>query len=63
MIYVSLLEAYYVNLHLSLFIQLAVLLERNTSKYSAVIQLLLDKSIITADYDDISEHVGDVNEF
>ena len=45
------------------FIQLALLLERNTTKYSAVIQLLMDKSIITADYDDICEHVGDSNEF
>lgn len=45
------------------FIQLALLLERNTTKYSAVIQLLMDKSIITADYDDICEHVGDGNEF
>ncbi|KAJ7328638.1 hypothetical protein OS493_023908 [Desmophyllum pertusum] len=43
--------------------QLAVLVERDTSKYSAVIQLLLDKDIITADYDDICEHVGDVNDF
>ncbi|CAH3149036.1 unnamed protein product [Pocillopora meandrina] len=43
--------------------QLALLLERNTTKYSAVIQLLMDKSIITADYDDICEHVGDGNEF
>lgn len=43
--------------------QLAVLLERNTSKYSAVIQLLLDKSVMTADYDDICEHLGDINEF
>ena len=45
------------------FIQLALLLERNTTKYSAVIQLLVDRSIITADYDDICEHVGDSNEF
>lgn len=43
--------------------QLALLLERDTSKYSAVIQLLLEKSIVTVDYDDICEHIGDVNEF
>lgn len=43
--------------------QLAVLLKRDSSKYSAVIQLLLDKNVITADYDDICEHVGAVNEF
>lgn len=40
-----------------------MLLKRDTSKYSAVIQLVLDKNIITADYDDICEHVGDVNDF
>ncbi len=40
-----------------------MLLKRDTSKYSAVIQLSLDKNIITVDYDDICEHVGDVNEF
>ena len=44
-------------------IKLAVLLKGDTSKYSAVIQLLLDKNVITADYDDICEHVGAVNEF
>ncbi|XP_078342048.1 G-patch domain and KOW motifs-containing protein-like isoform X2 [Oculina patagonica] len=43
--------------------QLGVLLKRDTSKYSAVIQLSLYKNIITVDYDDICEHVGDVNEF
>lgn len=40
-----------------------MLLKRDTSNYSAVIQLLLDKSIVTVDYDDICEHVGDVNDF
>lgn len=44
-------------------IKLAVLLKRDTSNCSAVIQLLLDKNVITADYDDICEHVGDVNDF
>lgn len=44
-------------------VQLAVLLKRDTSKYSAVIQLLLDKDIATVDYDDICEHVGDANDF
>lgn len=44
-------------------IKLAVLLKRDTSKCSAVIQLLLDKNVITADYDDICEHVGGVNDF
>ncbi|XP_020627519.1 G patch domain and KOW motifs-containing protein-like isoform X2 [Orbicella faveolata] len=43
--------------------QLAVLLKRDTSKSSAVIQLLLDKNVITADYDDICEHVGGANDF
>ena len=46
-----------------IFTQLAALLERDTSKYSGVIQLLLDKSVVTVDYDDICEHMGDVNEF
>jgi len=44
-------------------IKLAVLLKRDTSKSSAVIQLLLDKNVITADYDDICEHVGGANDF
>ncbi|XP_068759419.1 G-patch domain and KOW motifs-containing protein-like [Montipora capricornis] len=43
--------------------QLAILLERDTSNYSAVIQLLLDKSVCTVDYDDICEHTGDANDF
>lgn len=44
-------------------IKLAVLLKRDSLKCSAVIQLLLDKNVITADYDDICEHVGGVNDF
>ena len=44
-------------------IKLAVLLKRDTSKYSAVIQLLLDKNVVTVDYDDICEHIGAVNDF
>ena len=44
-------------------IKLAVLLKRDTSKHTAVIQLLLDKNVITVHYDDICEHVGGVNDF
>ncbi|XP_015776264.1 PREDICTED: G patch domain and KOW motifs-containing protein-like, partial [Acropora digitifera] len=43
--------------------QLAVLLERDASNYSAIIQLLLDKSIATVDFDDICEHMGDASDF
>lgn len=40
-----------------------MLLERNASNYSAIIQLLLDKSIATVDFDDICEHMGDASDF
>ena len=40
-----------------------MLLKRDTSEYSAVIQLMLDKSVVTVDYDDICEHIGDANEY
>lgn len=43
--------------------QLAVLLKRDKSKYSAVIQLTLDKKVVPVDFDDICEHIGDANEY
>ncbi|XP_073229046.1 G-patch domain and KOW motifs-containing protein-like isoform X1 [Porites lutea] len=43
--------------------QLAVLLKRDKSEDSAVIQLTLDKKVVTVDFDDICEHIGDANEY
>ncbi|XP_031571804.1 G-patch domain and KOW motifs-containing protein-like [Actinia tenebrosa] len=42
--------------------QLGTILQRDSSKCKAVVQFLLDKNVVTLDYDDISEHLGDIRE-
>ena len=40
-----------------------MLLKRDKSEYSAVIQLTLDKKVVPVDFDDICEYIGDANEY
>lgn len=40
-------------------IQMAVIVERNKTKCRATVQLQLTKEVVTVDYDNICEYVGD----
>ena len=45
------------------FPQIAKLLERDSKKYRATVELLQTREILTMDYDDLCEYTGDVEDF